>query len=95
MCWQSDITHFVLADGTEVEIINFEDDHSRLCIDSKAFGTVKGHDVVDVFRPAALTWGYPPPSSRTTDHVDEAIEFWRPLGQDGAREREFPDSSTR
>ena len=58
-CWQSDITHFALADGTEVEIINFEDDHSRLCVASKVLGTVKGLDVVDVFRSAALTWGYP------------------------------------
>ena len=28
--WQSDITHVYLADDTEVEIINFIDDHSRL-----------------------------------------------------------------
>lgn len=34
--WQSDITHYKLADGTETEILNFIDDHSRLIIDSKA-----------------------------------------------------------
>jgi transposase len=27
-CWQSDVTHWRLADSTEVEIINFIDDHS-------------------------------------------------------------------
>ncbi len=40
-CWQSDVTHVVLAHGQEIEILNFEDDHSRLCIASKAFVTVK------------------------------------------------------
>src|ERR1700757_2964206 len=28
-CWQSDFTHWQLADGTEVEILNWLDDHSR------------------------------------------------------------------
>src|SRR4051794_17064713 len=32
--WQLDITHWTLADGTDVEILNIEDDHSRLCLDS-------------------------------------------------------------
>jgi hypothetical protein len=35
-CWQSDITHVLLADGSEVEIANFIDDHSRLCVASVA-----------------------------------------------------------
>lgn len=58
-CWQSDVTHVVLATGQEVEILNIEDDHSRLCIASKAYVRVKGLDVVEVFRAAAVTWGYP------------------------------------
>ncbi len=29
-CWQSDVTHWKLADGSDVEIINVIDDHSRL-----------------------------------------------------------------
>ena len=28
-CWQSDFTHWHLADGTDVEILNWLDDHSR------------------------------------------------------------------
>ncbi|MGH3552117.1 MAG: helix-turn-helix domain-containing protein, partial [Mycobacterium sp.] len=28
-CWQSDFTHWTLADGTDVEILNWLDDHSR------------------------------------------------------------------
>jgi len=34
--WQADITHWRLADGTDVEILNIEDDHSRLDLLSKA-----------------------------------------------------------
>ena len=32
--WQPDITHWKLADDTEVEILNVIDDHSRLLIAS-------------------------------------------------------------
>ena len=28
-CWQSDFTHWALADGTDTEILNWLDDHSR------------------------------------------------------------------
>jgi len=28
-CWQADVTHWALADGSEVEILNVIDDHSR------------------------------------------------------------------
>ena len=28
-CWQSDFTHWQLADGTDAEILNWLDDHSR------------------------------------------------------------------
>jgi transposase len=34
--WQADITHWRLADGTEVEILNILDDHSRVNIAAKA-----------------------------------------------------------
>ena len=34
--WQADITHWRLADGTEVEILNLLDDHSRLALASDA-----------------------------------------------------------
>lgn len=33
-CWQSDFTHWCLADGTDVEILNWLDDHSRFLIRS-------------------------------------------------------------
>jgi transposase InsO family protein len=31
-CWQADITHWTLGDGTEVEILNLLDDHARLAL---------------------------------------------------------------
>jgi hypothetical protein len=34
--WQTDITHVYLSDEREVEIINFIDDHSWLCVASVA-----------------------------------------------------------
>jgi transposase InsO family protein len=34
--WQADITHWVLANRREVEILNILDDHSRLLITSTA-----------------------------------------------------------
>jgi transposase InsO family protein len=30
--WQADVTRWVIADGTEVEILNIVDDHSRLAV---------------------------------------------------------------
>jgi transposase InsO family protein len=58
-CWQSDVTHWRLADRTGVEIINIIDDHSRLCVGSRAFTVVSSPDVVATFRGAAARWGLP------------------------------------
>jgi transposase InsO family protein len=57
--WQLDITHWTLADGSSVEILNVIDDHSRLCLDSHAQRTFKGPDVDRRFRKAAATYGNP------------------------------------
>jgi transposase InsO family protein len=57
--WQLDITHWTLADGTSVEILNVIDDHSRLCLDSHAQRTFKGPDVDRRFRETAATYGNP------------------------------------
>jgi transposase InsO family protein len=50
--WQADITHWQLADGTPVEILNIEDDHSRLDVASEARVTTSGEDVLASFRRA-------------------------------------------
>ncbi len=57
--WQTDATHWALADGTAVEILNMLDDHSRLLVAAEAFETVKAADVVAVFYAAAAACGYP------------------------------------
>jgi hypothetical protein len=49
----------VLADDTEVEILNLLDDHSRLCVGSHARQVFKAGDVDDCFRHAATQHGDP------------------------------------
>src|SRR5579875_58959 len=47
--WQADITHWTLADGTEVEILDIIDDHSRLLAGCTARPVFKaGHVVADL-----------------------------------------------
>jgi len=57
--WQADATHWQLADGTDLEILNLIDDHSRFCLASVAFCTVKAPDVLETFCAAAESYGYP------------------------------------
>ena len=57
--WQADITHWRLADGSEVEILNILDDHSRVNIASKARRVTLGPQVVDTFTAAFTRWGMP------------------------------------
>jgi transposase InsO family protein len=58
-CWQADVTHWHLAHGGGVEILNLLDDHSQLAITSLARRSVSGPDVVDTFTKAFSTWGTP------------------------------------
>jgi transposase InsO family protein len=57
--WQADTTHWRLADGTDVEILDLIDDHSRLLLAADAFRTVKGGDVVRTFLAAVEANGAP------------------------------------
>ena len=57
--WQADATHWSLASGMAVEILNLLDDHSRLLLAAVAFPSVKAADVVQVFAAAAATHGLP------------------------------------
>jgi transposase InsO family protein len=57
--WQTDATHWALADGSPVEILNIVDDHSRLLLAAVPLRTVKAADVVAVFHGAAQRHGYP------------------------------------
>ena len=58
-CWQSDFTHWRLADGSEVEILSWLDDHSRYLLSCTAFGRVSGDDVVATFTAAGDEHGWP------------------------------------
>lgn len=65
-CWQSDVTHWRLKDGSEVEIINFVDDYSRLVVASTVVRTATAPAVLRIFHDAAKTWGFP--ASLLTDN---------------------------
>lgn len=58
-CWQADVTHVVLANGLVFEVLNVIDDHSRLCLASRAMLRVKAQDVIRVLHKAAFGYGYP------------------------------------
>jgi transposase InsO family protein len=58
-CWQSDVTHWRLKDDTEVEIINFLDDYSRLILLSRVHRITTARDALDAFNQAGQRWGYP------------------------------------
>ena len=65
-CWQADTTHWTLADGRDVEILNIIDDHSRLLVASRVFVTAKAADVVETFHQGAAELGLP--ASMLTDN---------------------------
>lgn len=58
-CWQSDFTHWPLADGTDAEILSWLDDHSRYLLSCTAYRRVGGPDVVASFTDTADTHGLP------------------------------------
>ncbi len=57
--WQSDFTYWRLADGSEVEICSWLDDHSRFLLACTAFRRVGGDDVVTTFTAAGDAHGWP------------------------------------
>ena len=57
--WQSDVTHWRLQDGTQVEIVNFIDDHSRLAVASRVMRQATSPAVLRVFQEAGARWGLP------------------------------------
>jgi transposase InsO family protein len=65
-CWQSDFTHYPLADGTGTEILCWLDDHSRYALSVTAWHRVTGPVVLATFRAAVATHGAP--ASTLTDN---------------------------
>lgn len=64
--WQSDFTHWRLADGTDVEILNFLDDHSRFLLGCQVFKPVTSQAVIGLFLDCVSSFG--PPQSTLTDN---------------------------
>jgi transposase InsO family protein len=58
-CWQSDFTHYPLADSADTEILVWLDDHSRYALNVTAHNRVTGDDVVDTFNQTASEQGFP------------------------------------
>jgi transposase InsO family protein len=64
--WQSDFTHWQLADGTDVEILNWLDDHSRYLLGATAHRPVTGPIVLAQFR--AVVAAHAVPAAVLTDN---------------------------
>jgi transposase InsO family protein len=64
--WQSDFIHWHLAGGTEVEIVSWIDDHSRLALSVTAHPVTTGEVTLATFRAAVAVHG--PPASTLTDN---------------------------
>jgi transposase InsO family protein len=65
-CWQSDFTHYPLADGVGTEILTWLDDHSRFALRVTAHHRVTGPAVLTQFRQAVACHGTP--ASTLTDN---------------------------
>lgn len=65
--WQSDFTHWRLADGTDIEILTWLDDHSRYALSVTAHQPVTGPVVVDTFLATTADQGFP--ASILTDNA--------------------------
>lgn len=65
-CWQADITHCFLADGTRVEVLDFLDDHSRYLLHLRAAPAYSGPMVVAALQELIDTHGTP--ASTLTDN---------------------------
>ena len=65
-CWQSDFTHYPLADSTGTEILTWLDDHSRYALSVTAWNRVTGPIVLATFRVAISAYGAP--ASTLTDN---------------------------
>src|SRR6185312_2764960 len=64
--WQTDVTHWRLADGSDGEILDQIDDHSRLCTGCDAARVFNGPAVDAAVRKATASYGFP--ASYLTDN---------------------------
>jgi transposase InsO family protein len=64
--WQSDVTHWRLEDGTDIDVLNWLDDHSRYLLSATVHQAATGQDVVTSFLATTDTHGVP--ASTLTDN---------------------------
>lgn len=92
--WQSDFTHWPLADGTDALVVSWLDDHSRFLLYSRAHATVTTKVIEESFRLACSRYGIP--ASTLTDngtvyttrmHSAEPGPFERTLALMGVRQK--------
>jgi transposase InsO family protein len=57
--WQTDMTHWALADGSDTEILTWLDDHARYALSVTAHRTVTAPTVVATFDTACELHGHP------------------------------------
>lgn len=81
--WQSDFTHYRLADGTDTETITWLDDHSRYALHVSAHRRITGQIVLDTFNQTAAEQGFP--ASVLTDNG--LVYTTRFAGGQGGRNR--------
>ncbi|UIZ92270.1 IS481 family transposase [Corynebacterium sp. CNCTC7651] len=65
-CWQADITHLYLIDGTRIEVLDFLDDHSRYLLSITAKHAFTGTAVAAELERLITIYG--PPASTLTDN---------------------------
>jgi len=58
-CWQSDMTHCRLRDGSGVEVLSWLDDHSRFALSLTAHPVVTSQAVCDTFTNTTVEQGIP------------------------------------
>ena len=80
--WQADFTHHRLADGTDIEILTWLDDHSRYALSVTAHRPVTGPAVVTTFRAAIAAHGTP-----FSTLTDNGLVFTTRLAQGGRTSR--------
>ncbi|GAA2248369.1 hypothetical protein GCM10010401_22780 [Rarobacter faecitabidus] len=85
-CWQSDITHWHLADHTRIEILDFLDDHSRYLLHIRAAAAFTGTDVAQTLHQLIDQYG-PPASTLTDNGLVFTTRFARFKGSRGGFEK--------
>ncbi|PCC28856.1 hypothetical protein CIK76_09050 [Glutamicibacter sp. BW80] len=86
--WQSDFTHWRLADGSDTEILDYIDDHSRFLISIRAYRRVTGHHVAKQFTQACEEHGRPQ-SSLTDNGLVFTTRFTGKINGDEPAKNQF------